>query len=176
MGEPDTSRHLHSRPLQFFFCQQPQNTRSCLTNGLECPQITLQHVPQPITAFRCSVLFDSCWLRSAHTVSWCCHRPSTALNDIPRFWSILLASTTLTKGLGVDCIPPPVFFFYTTLKVLFWGATRWDGHIRTCWWRLYCPFRRRDGLVLDGTWCAIFLFVSRFFSPVVTLVNYFWVA
>ncbi len=89
----------------------PSTATSCFPNGLGRPQITLPHVLQPITAFQCSILFNSCWPWSARSFSWCCHYLSTNLNGIPRFWTIRLASTTLTKGLGVDCIPPHFFIY-----------------------------------------------------------------
>jgi hypothetical protein len=92
--------------------QWPQNTRLCLPNRLGRPQITLPHVPQPITAFRCSVLFNSCWPWSARSFSRSCHFPSTNLIGIPRFWTTRIAPTTLTKGLGVDSIPPHFYFLY----------------------------------------------------------------
>ncbi len=96
------------------------------------PQIILQHVPLPVTRFRYSVLFNPCWPRSPCANSRYSNCPSTNLDSIPHFWYIRLASSTLTKGLGVDCIPSPVLYIHSNLKVLFWGATHWDGYITMC--------------------------------------------
>ncbi len=75
---------LFMAPLSLF-CQRLQNMWSCLTNGLECPQITSQHVPQPITAFQCSILFNSCWPRSACAISRCCHCPRLVIPVFQEF-------------------------------------------------------------------------------------------
>ncbi len=165
MGEPDTSRQFHSWPLWIFLCQRPQNTRSCLTNRLECPQITLQHVPQSITMFQCSVLFNSCWPQSACTVSQYSHCLSSNLDGFHRIWYIQLDTTTLTRGLGVDCIPSPALCICIQTWRSFFEVRHTEMDKLQCAGCLYHPFRRRVGELLDGTWCAISLFVSRLFHP-----------